>query len=195
LDKGRRGITDKLKRRPKPLTAERLEKAALHYLERYAASSGKLRQVLTRRLIKAERDHRAEIGHDEIETLIARLLRAGILDDARFAEARARSLAARGLSRRAIVMRLRQAGLGEAEIEPALAALAEEGGSDFGRAVAFAKRRRLGPWRPAQPDDARRRKEMAAMARQGFALDIVRKIVEAESEAALEDALDAITER
>ena len=40
---------------PKPPTQERLEKAALHYLERYAASSEGVRRVLMRKVERAAR--------------------------------------------------------------------------------------------------------------------------------------------
>lgn len=68
-------------RPPKPLTPERLRKAALAYLERYAASTEQLRRVLARRLQRAAAAGVAEVGAAEIEAELARLTAAGLLDD------------------------------------------------------------------------------------------------------------------
>ena len=51
---------------------------------------------------------------------------------------------------------------------------------DLAAALAFARRRRLGPFRPQGERAARRLKDLAALARQGFAADLARRIVDAE---------------
>ena len=45
---------------PKPPTRERLEKSALHYLERFAASAEGLRRVLMRKVERAAREGLAD---------------------------------------------------------------------------------------------------------------------------------------
>src|SRR5271154_5303183 len=80
-----------------------LEQAAIHYLERYSSSVAGLRRVLRRRIRRAARLSGGEEGQSNIaagdamiETVIARLIRTGLLDDGRYAEFRAGSLARRG---------------------------------------------------------------------------------------------------
>lgn len=169
-----------MKRSIKPLTAARLENAALFYLQRYAASSGQLRTVLKRRLRRAEAAGLAECGAEEIEAVIAKLLRNGILNDAAFAEMKAVSLARQGRSHRAMQRKLQQLGLDEAEQQAALAAAGLDPESELTRAFAFARRRRLGPYRPAAERAERRERDLAALARQGFAYEVARQVVDAE---------------
>ena len=90
---------------------------------------------------------------------------SGVVDDAAYAASRARSLARAGRSRRAIGAHLASKGVAQ---ETARAALPEPD-AELAAALAYARRRRLGPFR-ADPDadaDARRR-EVGAMARAGF---------------------------
>jgi regulatory protein len=63
---------------------------------------------------------------DEAAAAVARLRDAGYVDDARFAAARAEALAARGYGDDGIRFELGQAGVGEDELEAALAALEPE---------------------------------------------------------------------
>jgi regulatory protein len=168
------------------LTPARLEKGALAYLERYANSAAGLARVLQRRLAKAEREGRAAAGAADIEALIERLLRSGLLNDGLFAEGRAQRLARQGRSQRSIAHRLAAAGLGEEEIARGLAAAGEGPADEVARAIAFARRRRLGPFRPAAQRAARRLRDMAALARQGFAYDLVRRVIDAKTEAELQ---------
>jgi regulatory protein len=173
---------------PKPLNADRLRKAALAYLERYAASTEQLRRVLTRRLQRAAAAGAAEIGPAEIEGELARLTRAGLLDDAAFARMKAGSLARRGRSRRGIGLALRRLGVAEAG-EAALAGLDEDPVAELARAAAFARRRRLGPYRAPAERAERRQRDLAALGRQGFALAVARQVVEAADAEALEALL------
>src|SRR5260370_11189133 len=75
-------------RRPPTITDSVLEKSALFYLERYAASSGQLRRVLLRRIKRAEilgaESAQLEAARGHVEALVARFLASGILDDRRF---------------------------------------------------------------------------------------------------------------
>ena len=173
---------------PKPLTADRLHKAALAYLERYAASTEQLRRVLARRLQRAVAAGVAEVDAAQIEAELVRLTRAGLLDDAAFAAMKAGSLARRGRSRRGIGLALRRLGVA-AEGEAALAGLDEDPAAELARAVAFARRRRLGPFRPAAERAERRQRDLAALGRQGFARAVARQVVEAGDPEALQALL------
>ena len=178
------------KKIPKPVTAERLEKAALAYLERYASSTENLRRVLMRRVSRSAMLHGTDPqeGIGWIDALIERYSQAGLLDDARFAEARAASLHRQGKSSRAIRQTLSVKGVGAEDIDSALDSLQEDVGadSDWRAAINYARRRRIGPWRRLDRERYRER-DMAALGRQGFGYEIARRIVDAESLEVLEE--------
>jgi regulatory protein len=176
-----------------PLTKTYLERAALHYLERYASSVDGLRRVLMRRVDKAAREERCDPGEATpwVEEVVARFAASGSVDDRSFAEGRAASLRRRGESARRIVMKLREKGVDGDLIDTVLE---EQDGQD-GRAAEvaaacrFARRRRLGPMRdPAERAD-RRDRDLAALARAGFSLDVARQVLDLEDADALEDTI------
>ena len=105
-----------------------LKDAALHYLGRYAASTTRLRQVITRRIGRSAKAHDLDPQPllEELERVIAMLIRTGLLNDASFAEARARSLNRRGGSRRQIAAKLAASGVSAAERARAIDRLEEE---------------------------------------------------------------------
>lgn len=181
------------RRIPRRITEERLANIALHYLERFAASSDRLRQVLRRRVRKAALHHETDMdaAFRWIEGLIARYERSGLLDDASFARARAESDWRAGRPMRAIRHRLQAQGVGETEIEGALAHLADEAGQNPDRqaALSYARRRRLGPYRPAAERESRRERDLAAMARAGFGYDLAKRVIEADDPEELEEDL------
>ena len=173
-------------RKVRKLKPADLKDAALHYLGRYAASTGRLRQVFLRRIRNSAKVHDFEPEPllDELERVIAMLTRTGLLNDASFAEGRVRSLNRRGGSRRQIAAKLAGAGVTRATASEALAGLEEEmPDAEFAAAAAYAKRRRLGVYR-AQIDATpeRRRKDLMAMARAGFALDLARRALAGEDD-------------
>ncbi len=166
-------------KRIRKLAPADLKDAALHYLGRYAASTARLRQVITRRIKRSAKanDLDPQPLLDELERVIAMLIRTGLLNDATFAEGRVRSLNRRGGSRRQIAGKLAAAGVPQATTAEALAGMEEEmPDAEFAAALAYARRRRLGAFRSV-PDDTpeRRRKDLMAMARAGFALDLARR--------------------
>ena len=185
------------KKVPPPVTPDSLQSAALRYLGRYASSTHNLREVLRRRVMRAARHHDIDPAAAEkmISTIVAKLDRAGLLDDAAYAETRARSLHRAGASRRRIAAQLRRKGVAKSDIAAAMAALQqdvapndEDADIDYLAAIRYARRRRFGPYRDAAKRSARRDKDLAAMARAGFSLDLARAVVDAEDV----DALDAL---
>ena len=188
--------TRKKRRLPKPVTAARLEKAALAHIDRYATSAANLRQVLLRRVQRSARLHdtdRAE-ANAWVDAIIAKLLERQLLDDAAYARARANSLHRSGASRRKIAGMLQQKGVGRSDIAAALAALeVEYGDSELVAAYNYARRRRLGPYRAQEARDERRERDLAALARAGFGFDTARRVVDATSVEDLET--EALGER
>ncbi len=118
-----------------PPDEKNLEQAALRYLERYSSSLAGLRRVLRRRIRRAARVGLGEVaaGDALVEAVLGRLTQSGLLDDARYAEFRAASLARRGASLSAIRHDLRVRGVAPPLVEAALAALKQEIGGEFER--------------------------------------------------------------
>ena len=80
---------------------------------------------LSRRRV-GERLERAGVPPAAEQSALAALVEAGVLDDSRLALRRAHSLAERGWGNAAVAERLRREGIGENEIQPALAGLDPE---------------------------------------------------------------------
>ena len=171
------------RRPPKKVTASHLENVALYYLERFATSAENLRRVLMRRVIKSAYAHGTDTdeGAGMVDDLVQRYQAAGLLDDAAYARARAATFHRSGNSARAIRAKLMQKGVAADAIDAALASLTEDTDEpERDAALRLAKRRRLGPFRPADARADAREKDMAALARAGFSYDIARTIIDAE---------------
>ncbi len=180
-----------------------LHAAALAHLARFAATEAGLRRVLERRITRwahaaeAARDATAggEVGEiaagvaearRQAAAIAARLAASGVVDDATFAAARTRRLARARRARRAIAAHLAAKGV---DAETARAALAAGEDGDLLAALALARRRRLGPFAPADarpadtPDDtssddeAAARRPLAILARAGFPREIAERVL------------------
>jgi regulatory protein len=161
---------------PRKVTAAYLQRAAMSYLERYASSAENLRRVLRRKVDKRCRlrgEDPAEF-HEMIDEVVAKSLRIGLIDDTRYAEARVATLRRRGSSARAIQAKLSAKGVDRGTIA---AVLEGEEGDEEQAARAFARRRKLGPFRPGERAPYRD-KDLAAMARAGFRFDMARRVIE-----------------
>ncbi len=177
------------RRQPAKVTPALLEKAAFSYLARYAAPAAHLARLLRARVERSARVHGTDpqAGRQAVEALIRRLVERGLLDDASYARARVASLFRRGESLLAIRRRLAAKGVGRDDIAPALAALSDEVAEpDLAAALTLARRRRLGPFRPAAERAERRERDLAALSRRGFDFETARRVVDATDLAELE---------
>jgi regulatory protein len=160
-----------------------LERWALDYLGRYASSAENLRRVLARR-VRRWAPQAAPAAAALIEALVARYLVSGLLDDAAYAAARVQSLHRRGESMRAMRARLATKGVSGAVVDDAVSGLrAASPEPDLAAACAFARRRRLGPFRRTAADHAR---ELAAFARAGFSRRVAEAVLACADVAAVE---------
>ena len=184
----------------RPIDAALLEEWALSYLGRYSSTAENLRQVLRRRVrrrLMAEGSHDRESAASAgplIDALVARYRETGLVNDAAYAAGRARSGVARGRSLRRIAAGLAAKGVGAADAAAAIEALRDETTDpELAAACAFARRRRLGPFRT----DARPRErshdlhtaELATFARAGFARRTAEAILACPDEAAVQALL------
>lgn len=167
------------RRVPPPLNETSLRDLALGYAARFATTRAKLAHYLARKL--QERGWAGEQPADPHE-LIDRLAALGYVDDAAFAAMKGRSMAARGLGAWRVSDALSAAGVAAVDRgAPPDAAQA------LVTAVAFARRKRLGPFaRTITADPKLRQKALAAMLRAGHSLDVARRVLAAESGEAAE---------
>ncbi|WP_306226418.1 regulatory protein RecX [Bosea beijingensis] len=172
----RRGQGASPARAPRRITPDYLQRAALHYLERYSAPAAQLRRVLARKVALSCRHH----GEDPaahaatLDEVVSRCIASGLVDDQRFAEARAATLRRRGRSARAVAATLAAKGVGRE-----LAARASNVGDEEELAAArkAARRKRLGPWSRGDRG-ASRQKDLAALVRAGFTITVARAVID-----------------
>lgn len=158
-------------------TRARLHDVALAHLARFAATEAGLVRVLDRRIDRWARAAGAEAAHDPetiaaaqqasrqtVREVVRALVQSGVVDDTAFAGARARSLTRAGRSRIAVSAHLAAKGVPQAVAQAAL----PDPETELAAALAYARRRRLGPFRATDADEDTRRKELGALARAGF---------------------------
>jgi len=167
-------------RAPKPLDLAALNGLALAYLGKYATTRHKLRTYLRRKL-----SERGWEGEEEapLEAIVERCAELGYVDDAVFAEARGAALTRRGYGAQRVAAALRGAGIDSETAAPVREA-AREGALDA--ALAYARRKHMGPFGPESIDPDQRRRHFAAMLRAGHPPDIARLVAFAESGAWLD---------
>ncbi len=170
-----------------PALQTRLREAALAYLERFESSAQSVRRTLRRRVerwaMKAG-EPVEEGAFAAIEAVIEDLSRAGLIDDARYAGMKARSLFNGGRSGRAIGAYLAARGIESSTIGDALESRAEEAENpeepDLEAALRFARKKRLGRFRAPELRAEKRDRDLAALGRAGFSWSIARSIVDEE---------------
>lgn len=176
MDKGR---PQRRERKPKkPLTPESLNWFALRYVERYATTREKLRQYLKGKLY--ERGWAGE-GEAPIDAVVERFAELRYVDDRSFGENKAKSLERRGYGLRRVDQALMAAG-----IEPDMREEIRGDVDEAEAALAYARRKRIGPFAAERPDRELRQKQFAAMVRAGHSFDRVKAILGADTEADLD---------
>ena len=163
-------------RKARPVTQEWLFRAAAHYFERYASSTENLRRVLERK-VRRRADARGEDAGDFgalVEATVARFVELKLVDDEAYAQARLASLRRRGTSRRMAAAKLIEKGVAR---DLVAATLERDETGERQAASAYARRRRLGPYRTRDRAE-RRDRDVAAMVRAGFAFPIAAATVD-----------------
>lgn len=165
----------------KPLDAARLDELALAYVARFATSAGKLAAYLRRKV--RERGWNGD-GEVNIPAIVERFVSRGYVDDAGFARARAQGLLRRGFGARRIDQALNAAGIAR-DLREAVSGSERDARA---AALAFARKRRLGPFGRCSADQDQVRldpvtcgKQVAAFLRAGHPLASARALVNADS--------------
>jgi regulatory protein len=157
-----------------PLDPQSLERLALHYVGRYATTRARLGAYLARKI----RERGWQDGPaPEIDALAERMSVLGYVDDRAFAEARGAGLNRRGYGTRRVSDALKAAGIRADDAAPALEAA---DAASWDAALAFARRKRLGPFaREPALDEGQRRKHFAAFMRAGHSVEMTRILLRA----------------
>ncbi len=158
------------------MTRQNLREAALQHLARYATTRSGLLRILHQKIarymekfnLKDESADLRQVARDVVDALVAE----GVVNDAAYGEMRVRRLLRAGRSRRAVAADLAARGVPTVVISE---------DSELAAALATAKRRRIGPFRVAPIDAQGARREMAVLARAGFARDVVRTALQMEA--------------
>lgn len=191
-----------------PPDRDELRAAAVSYLARYASTQAALTRVLDKRIDTWARKagSRYEIGEQDRATVtaavtaakalarevVASMAQVGAVDDLAFAETRASSLRRAGRSHRGVVAALAAKGIDPGTARDVLENDAVGGPTaELTAAVRLARKRRIGPFRAGEaPDPPARMKELAILARAGFAQPVAHRALEMER-AEAEDLLSA----
>jgi regulatory protein len=165
-------------REPRPIDAAQLQEMALGYAARYATTAAKLRRYLQRKL--GERIW-TPADPPDIDGLVSRLIGLGYVNDRAYAASKQRDLTARGFGAGRVRGALAAAGVGRDDVAAVLAPEDGTTADPYAPAIAFARRRRFGPFARdgASHDPARRNRELAAMARAGHDFAIAKRVLSA----------------
>lgn len=156
----------------KKITQKMLYNVALSYLAKYEASTGKLKDILNRRLIMAERrgiDIPAE-APAWIENVIHQMVAADYVNDTRYTENTYRHLAQAGKSLRYIKGKMALASIDFTPPDDV-----PTDALDLAAALIFVKKKKLGIYRPAAVRSDYAQKDLAALGRAGFSYEISKK--------------------
>jgi regulatory protein len=173
----------------RPASEAYLQRAGLYYLQRFSSSVENFKAVMRRKIRKRglAEGVTEETAEGWIDALAVGFERAELLDDKVFAEARAQSMFRKGKSQTVIRQTLMHKGVSADVVGDVLTRLfSDPADADLEAAIAFARRRRFGPFRTGKPlDVAGERRVLAAFARAGFSYAIAQRVLRAETEHAV----------
>ena len=151
------------------MDAASLDRLALRYVERFATTRSRLAQYLVRKI----RERGWDGAPADPDALAEKLAELGYIDDRAFGEARAAAMGRRGLGKRRVTGALHQAGIVEADRDAIVPAVEDRA---LETALAFARRRRIGPFAAVRAERPEREKQIAAMIRGGHDFTLSRRI-------------------
>lgn len=193
VNRTRQSITQMTQAKTARLDEAALREAALNYTTRYGGTAAAVTRILDRRirrwadtLLAAEEPDREAIGAQAAALraaaarVVASLAELGAVNDAAFAESRARRLRRAGRSRRAVLAHLGAKGVSGVV---AGAAVPEDETAELAAALAFARRRRVGPFARADAEEDRLR-VLTVFGRAGFSGAVARRALDCDPEEA-----------
>jgi regulatory protein len=170
----------KRERKLREPTPQWLRQRALSYLDRFPATTMKMRQHLFSKAKPGMEQHglkEADV-RASIDGEIEKLVKSGILNDAEFANSKARLLVRQGKSTSHIRNKLLQLEFTGEQVGDALAALdGSAEARDLQAAARYVRKRKFGPYKAENTRSERYQKEMASLARNGFSYDVAKKVL------------------
>ncbi|WP_262691309.1 regulatory protein RecX [Kordiimonas aestuarii] len=179
--------------KPKKVSAGYLERAALHYLGRFASSEENLRRVLERKVRRRNEENAPPTDEQVgwIDDVVKKCAGYGYVNDESYARQRAEGLLRKGKPTRQIMQDLRYKGVEQEVAETTVNNLVDEerdAKADELAAAAYVRRRRFGPYRRQGHDiEGRREKEIASMMRAGFSYGLTTRTLDSS-----QDELEAL---
>lgn len=159
-----------------------MERIALRYVTRYAATRAMLEKCLRRHMDKARRADEAAYPQGKAETWLTAILdkhvQKGWVNDKSLSASLLRMGRGAGHSRQKITQKMKQKGVSPALIKEVFDTESEENTADeldLNAAIIFAKKKRLGPYRLKGNEP---QKDMARLCRAGFSPGIARKALQ-----------------
>ena len=185
-DSSTRGPGKRRARAPRPPTEASVRAHLQGYLAERTTSRSHLRRLLlqrARRSVQACAAAGLEVPDSEalagwVDAAVDHATNLRLVDDARYAEDKARSLSRRGVSTSGIRARLAAKGVVGANADEALESLGDRAALDRAAARALARRRRLGPWRTTETRKEHRAKDLAVLGRAGFSYALACRIID-----------------
>jgi regulatory protein len=167
-----------------PLDNRRLRDLALHYAGRYATTKAKLSSYLQRKI--KERGWKEGEPRCDLNRMMQEFTQLGYINDAAYAEARARSFVRRGYGKQRLEQDIYAAGISGTD---AAGAREEAETGMFNSAQAFARRKRIGPYASAPASPELKRKQISAFIRAGHDMKIARAFIDAAPDEELDEDL------
>ena len=173
---------------PKKITEQYLYNSSLYYLQRFTSSSGNLRSIMTRKIIKSC-DHHEDQDIDRckemLENIIVRLQAEQYINDESYTKAMINSYRNKGLSEKMIKQKLSIKSIPsdliddkQIEIDNEISEITNSLELDISpeliAAVKMTRKKRIGCFKP-ESKDIERNKELSILARNGYSFDIANK--------------------
>ena len=172
------------RRAPKKITERYLHNAGLYYLERFAASKKHFKTVMNRK-VKRSCMHHPDQDYDSctqmVDALADKFENLGLLDDTVYTRGVVTSLRRKGLSRKAILNKMRMKGIDADKTQEMLAFLDEEYNetqeeAEKKAALKLAKKKKVGPFFIGEEPDIK--KALGVFARAGFSYQMARYVLD-----------------
>ncbi|MCK5375077.1 MAG: RecX family transcriptional regulator [Alphaproteobacteria bacterium] len=171
-------------KKPKKITPTYLHNSGLYYLERFSASKFHFKEVMARKvkrscIIHKDQDYNTCIKM--VTDLADKFEACGLLNDEIYANALASSLRRKGLSYKAIEMRMRSKGVAPDIIITALNSFDFQShetreDADFFAAITLARKKKIGPYFTGETQNLQ--KSLGIFARMGFSYNIAQRVLD-----------------